>query len=60
VTDKQPATQETQSTPCDATSCMEMMEEMMGEKGCDCSEMMSQMTAMSCGAQSKAEKTPVS
>ena len=60
MTDKQPVTQETQRPPCDATSCMEMMEEMMGEKGCDCSKMMSQMTAMSGGAQSKAEETPVS
>lgn len=45
MTFKQKTTQEKQ-TPFDISACMAMMEKMMGEHmaGCDCAEMMSQIT----------------
>lgn len=44
MTDKQKTTQDSQTAPFSAGSCMAMMEKMMGQQGCDCAEMMSQMT----------------
>ena len=70
MSDKQKATQENQRVPFDLSSCMAMMEEMMGkqEGGCgctevmsqmmgqgDCASMMSQMMASCCGAQEETE-----
>jgi hypothetical protein len=45
MTFEQKTTQEKQ-IPFDVSACMEMMEKMMGEhmQGCDCAEMMSQVT----------------
>jgi len=42
MTDKQ---KESQTPPFDATSCMAMIEKMMGQQGCgcDCTEMVSRM-----------------
>ena len=72
MTDKQKATQENQKVPFDPSSCVAMMEEMMGhqEGGCDCAEMMSQMMgqggctemmsqvmASCCGVQGETEET---
>ena len=57
MTDEQKATQENQRTPFDVTSCMAMMEKMMGQQGCDCTEMMSQMMAMCCRVQGEPEET---
>ena len=44
-------TDQQKATPFDLTSCMAMMEEMMGGqgRGCDCAEMMSQMTGQQGG-----------
>ena len=74
MTDQQPANQETQGNTCDASSCGALMEKMMGENGCDCSEMMSgmlshtgeggcagmmsQMMATCCGARDDTKETP--
>jgi hypothetical protein len=45
MSDEQKETQENRGVPFDLSSCMAMMEEMMGQQegGCDCAEMMSQM-----------------
>lgn len=66
MSDEQKETQENRGVPFDLSSCMAMMEEMMGQQegDCDCTEimsqvmgqgdcaaMMSQMTASCCGAQ---------
>jgi hypothetical protein len=55
--DQQKTTQE-KGTPFDLTSCMAMMQKMMGgqEGGCDCAEMMSQMMATCCGVQDETEE----
>jgi hypothetical protein len=44
-------TDQQKATPFDLTSCMAMMEEMMGGQGrsCDCAEIMSQMTGQQGG-----------
>ncbi len=39
MTEEQKATHENQRVPFDLGSCLAMMEEMMGQEGCDCSEM---------------------
>ena len=44
------------ATPFDLTSCMAMMEEMMGGQGRGCAEMMSQMMAMCGGVQGETEE----
>ncbi len=46
------------ATPFDLTSCMAMMEEMMGGqgRGCDCAEMMSQMMTFCGGVQDETEE----
>jgi hypothetical protein len=51
-------TDQQKATPFDLTSCMAMMEEMMGGqgRGCGCAEMMSQMMAMCGGVQGKTEE----
>lgn len=70
MTEEQKATHENQRVPFDLASCLAMMEEMMGQEGCDCSEMMSQMMgqggyaemmsqmiASCCGVQGETEET---
>jgi len=70
MTAEQKATHENQRVPFDLASCLVMMEEMMGQEGCDCSEMMSQMMgqggyaemmsqmmASCCGVQGETEET---
>ena len=70
MTEEQKATHENRRVPFDLASCIEMMEEMMGQEGCDCSEMMSQimgqggyaemmaqMMASCCGVQGETEET---
>ena len=71
MSDEQQKTQENQGVPFDLTSCMAMIEEMMGQQGdgCGCTEiksrmagqggcaeMMSQMMASCCGAQEETEE----
>ena len=43
MAEEQKGTHEDQRIPFDLSSCLTMMEEMMGQQGCDWSEMMSQM-----------------
>ena len=70
MTAEQKATYGNQRVPFDLASCLVTMEEMMGQEGCDCSEMMSQMMgqggyaemmsqmmASCCGVQGETEET---
>ena len=70
MTEEQKATHENRRVPFDLVSCLAMMEEMMGQEGCDWSEMMSQMMgqggyagmmsqmmAFCCGVQGETEET---
>ena len=45
MSDEQKETQENRGVPFDLSSCMAMMEEMMGQQegDCDCTEIMSQV-----------------
>ena len=43
MTEEQKATSENKRVPFDLASCMAMLEEMMGQQGCDGVEMMSRM-----------------
>ncbi len=40
---EQKTTRDNQGAPFSTSSCMAMMEKMMGQQGCNCAEMMSQM-----------------
>ncbi|MCP4541041.1 MAG: hypothetical protein GY832_28225 [Chloroflexi bacterium] len=44
MTDKQKTTQDSQTASFNTSSCMTMMEKMMGQQSCDCAETMSQTT----------------